>query len=113
MWGSRNGDGDHRGRYTIIRSDSVSHEYDSVRTVDQYMVRLTRKHSGPVDPVRMSTVYLVLHYMSTLRSDSCEPFQCGGIHRYTKAWASGYVEREEGIESHPRIGLHESCESLI
>ena len=31
--------------------------------------------------------------------------KCGGIH---KAWASGYVEREEGIESHPRIGLHES-----
>ena len=35
--------------------------------------------------------------------------KCGGIHRYIKAWASGYVEREEGIESHLRIGLHESC----
>ena len=34
--------------------------------------------------------------------------KCGGIHRYIKAWASGYVEGEEGIESHP-IGLHESC----
>ena len=35
--------------------------------------------------------------------------KCGLIHRYIKEWASGYVEWEEGIESHPRIGLHESC----
>ena len=35
--------------------------------------------------------------------------KCGGIHRCINAWGSGYVEWEDGIESHLRIGLHEGC----